>query len=178
MDKPKGFDNGINYDRYLAYLDSEKWRELRNECLSKDGFKCVICGSPYDLNAHHLIYPHILGTESVHDLITVCKTCHAKIEKFKDSGEILFKRWDSAKIRITIRFESKYDFDAIDFSGWCRYRKKQGLDVEVLAFWEVRSFDFAKEINKAFVGWSSLDKYKDLVAEFGEENVNWEIVKY
>ena len=178
MEKPKGFDNENDYDKYLAYLDSETWRKLRNECLRRDEFKCVICGSPNDLNAHHLIYPHFLGTESVHDLITVCKSCHVKIEKLKKSGEIIYKRWNSASIAITIRFETRYDYDAVDFSALCRSKKAKEWNVSVFAYFgKEKGLQYAKGYDTVYVGFSSLNKYKDFLAEFGEENVDWIILE-
>ena len=90
------------YDKYLKYLESEKWAELRNKRLALDNYECAICRSPYDLQVHHLIYPALLGTEHISHLVTLCKNCHAVIEGRK-------KR--SSKYRIdlkaTIMFENK-----------------------------------------------------------------------
>lgn len=74
-------DYGI---RYKLYLNSEVWQKLRTQRLKIDGFKCQLCGSPLDLQVHHLNYPKELGTENVAtDLITLCSSCHEQVEKAK-----------------------------------------------------------------------------------------------
>ena len=84
MNKPKGFDSG--YDKYLEYLESDKWSALRNERLIKDNFRCAICGNPEQLHVHHLFYPADYGEESINDIITLCPICHGLVEKLKKVG--------------------------------------------------------------------------------------------
>lgn len=53
------------------------WSE---EVKRRDGYKCVLCGSPDGLNAHH-IKPVSLYPECRNDLdngITLCRACHLK----------------------------------------------------------------------------------------------------
>ena len=73
----------MQYDKYLAYLESETWAKKRNEALMRDNFCCSICHNPNNLEVHHLRYPEILGEESLCCLMTLCKDCHAKLEAYK-----------------------------------------------------------------------------------------------
>ena len=38
---------------------SPRWFELRNECLKRDEMRCTMCGSPFNLQVHHLSYPDV-----------------------------------------------------------------------------------------------------------------------
>lgn len=58
---------------------SNRWLELRNECLKRDKMRCRMCGSPFNLQVHHTKYPKYWGEEELHDLVTVCDECHKKI---------------------------------------------------------------------------------------------------
>ena len=70
-------------ERYSEYLKSEKWREVRQKVIERDGYVCSVCGSKEDLCVHHLTYRHIYD-ETMEDLVTVCTNCHRDIHEFKD----------------------------------------------------------------------------------------------
>lgn len=74
------------------YLQTEVWRELRNERLKKDMFQCQMCGKATNVVVHHLQYPKIWGTENVDmDLITLCRECHDKVHsRTSDTDETPF----------------------------------------------------------------------------------------
>lgn len=47
----------------------------------RDGFKCVICGSDEDIQAHHII-PVFFSEEHKYDIgngVTLCKKCHKAV---------------------------------------------------------------------------------------------------
>lgn len=73
------------------------WQILRSKRLKIDGYKCQYCGSPFRLQVHHLKYPAELGTEDLYgDLITLCDSCHEKIEAQKKAHrEAVQQYWDS-----------------------------------------------------------------------------------
>lgn len=75
--------NSFDYDLYLKYLESSKWKELRNKRLKIDDYRCAICGNPHNLQVHHLLYPTVLGTEHIDHLVTLCTQCHKEIENRK-----------------------------------------------------------------------------------------------
>lgn len=61
------------------YVQTNVWRELRNERLKIDHYRCQYCGTGINVQVHHKRYPEIWGTESVDDdLITLCDRCHAE----------------------------------------------------------------------------------------------------
>lgn len=82
----------MNFE-YEAYLHSAQWQKIRSERLRVDNFKCQKCGRPFDLQVHHLIYDRI-GHEDINDLITLCKNCHAQIEKTKKEYASSTKKMD------------------------------------------------------------------------------------
>lgn len=87
MDKPKGFDEPEYYRDYREYMLSEAWQKKRMERLVIDNFCCARCGSPYNLQVHHLKYPTYYGFEDVrNDLVTLCSSCHALVHA-KDGYE-------------------------------------------------------------------------------------------
>ena len=58
-----------------AYYSSAAWRSIREACLARDGYRCRLCNSPDDLQAHHRSYARF-GHEDVDDLTTLCAPCH------------------------------------------------------------------------------------------------------
>lgn len=80
-----GFVRGLYFfptrkEKYQHYLNSEKWRKFRLQVLKKDDFKCVRCGSEYNLQIHHIDYQRI-GKEKIQDCVTLCRNCHEIIHK-------------------------------------------------------------------------------------------------
>ena len=64
--------------KYGDYLQTEYWSKVSDQVKKRAGYKCQICNSPHDLNAHHRTYEH-RGDELKHldDLIAMCRRCHA-----------------------------------------------------------------------------------------------------
>lgn len=67
---------------YERYLQSGAWAKKRAERLSIDSHKCQVCGAEAE-EVHHLTYNR-LGKESMDDLVSLCKKCHAKAEELYD----------------------------------------------------------------------------------------------
>ena len=57
-------------------LDPEEYTLLRNRVLERDGWRCQNCGSMKDLQVHHMKPRSQLGGDVIHNLITLCVTCH------------------------------------------------------------------------------------------------------
>lgn len=52
------------------------WRNVRDEVLERDGYRCTDCGSRENIHVHH-IKPRRKGGKDTHDnLITLCQKCH------------------------------------------------------------------------------------------------------
>ena len=66
---------------YKEYLQSDDWKRKRDYRRKIDG-RCAICGSPLDLNVHHLTYDNV-PHEEMTDLVTLCRFHHMEIEKMK-----------------------------------------------------------------------------------------------
>ena len=106
--------------RYADYLQSDEWKEKRNTRVLIDG-KCSICGKPYNLQVHHLTYQNV-PNEKKTDLITLCGSCHLKIEKMK------YKPWSDSfsALNHLIQYQFCKDFEEQDLSGgghldFCKY---------------------------------------------------------
>lgn len=64
-----------------AYLQSEKWNQLRKAVLKRDHYCCRKCNaSGILLDVHHLHY-RTLGNESLDDLVTLCRPCHDSLHE-------------------------------------------------------------------------------------------------
>ena len=65
------------------YLHSEHWRNLREQVLKRDGYRCQICGAPA-CDPHHLTYAH-RGHEYLFELVSLCRECH--IQEYHHGSE-------------------------------------------------------------------------------------------
>jgi hypothetical protein len=62
--------------RYQAYLLSDYWQKVSEAVKAKAGYKCQICNSPHDLQAHHRSYEHRgRELEFIEDLTCLCRRC-------------------------------------------------------------------------------------------------------
>ena len=58
-------------------LDPLSYERLRQQVLSRDGWRCQSCGATSNLEVHHQEFRSHLGVDSEHNLITLCSACHA-----------------------------------------------------------------------------------------------------
>lgn len=65
-----------NSDDYKKYLQTPRWKDLRNEALRRAKYLCQICASDKKLEVHHRKYPIVFGTEPIEDLTVLCHECH------------------------------------------------------------------------------------------------------
>lgn len=65
-------------DRYADYLQTDHWKRVSDAVKRKANYRCQVCNSPHDLNAHHRTYEN-KGRELDHldDLVCLCRRCHA-----------------------------------------------------------------------------------------------------
>lgn len=63
-------------ERYLAYINSPEWRELRRLVYERDGGLCRSCERPAE-NVHHTHYKRF-GEEDGTELVSLCRACHQK----------------------------------------------------------------------------------------------------
>jgi 5-methylcytosine-specific restriction endonuclease McrA len=76
--------------KYLNYMKSKKWRNLRIRVAKRDRFICQRCHryTPKGFNIHHLSYER-LGNERLSDLILLCPKCHKKTHR-KSYNKLVF----------------------------------------------------------------------------------------
>ena len=51
-------------------------QSLKNQCLKRDGNKCVLCGCNHDLEVDHMVELVDGGENDIDNLQTLCKWCH------------------------------------------------------------------------------------------------------
>jgi HNH endonuclease len=57
-------------------LEPRAYRELRNQVLERDGWRCQWCGSLAGVEVHHLVHRSRAGADSAENLIALCAACH------------------------------------------------------------------------------------------------------
>lgn len=57
-----------------------RWAVIRERALARDGYKCVVCSSPHNLEGHHLDgwkwFPN--RRFAVDNIVTLCRKCHKR----------------------------------------------------------------------------------------------------
>lgn len=60
-------------------LDSQSYRELHQQVLQRDAWRCQGCGSMQQLQVHHLEFRSHSGSDVEQNLITLCVGCHDRV---------------------------------------------------------------------------------------------------
>jgi 5-methylcytosine-specific restriction endonuclease McrA len=60
-------------------LDAKSYRELQRHILDRDGWRCQNCGTPTNLQVHHVTWRSKLGADSEENLMALCATCHSQV---------------------------------------------------------------------------------------------------
>ena len=68
------------YENYIQF--SRRWQKKRKACFKHFYYKCALCGSPHNLQAHHTNYKNLFN-EKPGDLVSLCAGCHASAPKSK-----------------------------------------------------------------------------------------------
>lgn len=63
--------------RYLAYLQSPEWKDIRALVLDRSGGRCEGCAKRRARDVHHLSYAHLYD-EFLFELVAVCRRCHVR----------------------------------------------------------------------------------------------------
>ncbi len=67
-------------------LDPESYRQLCQQVLKRDGWRCQYCGHATELQVHHLNLRSRLGDDAEPNLITLCASCHRDAHLQKTSA--------------------------------------------------------------------------------------------
>gem|GEM_PF-2616141 len=98
------------------------WEERQRSCLTRDGYKCRICGKTKNLHIHHIKPISFGGIHSLQNLITLCKTCHKSQEYYQHIGLI------RENIKATRRYwVSPHTRSGKSISGYFRKTGRRGL---------------------------------------------------
>lgn len=191
---------------YHMYLESDQWKEKRDERLEIDGHKCQSCGSTDDLQVHHKSYEHI-GDEDVEgELVTLCKTCHEKEHDQGVSCELCggkqkvynvwgydicgdcFTKWR----RLSDTNREKFDEAKLEYADKLRqavapiysdYIDKQSDTLAgVIANLDKDEWQSIQKIVKLIRGWNYIDvddvgKFKQAVAAWTKKNLHTEAIQ-
>src|SRR5438132_10275407 len=60
-------------------LERQDYKELREQVLRRDGWRCQLCGSMRNLEVHHREFRSRSGADDERNLITLCSDCHSPI---------------------------------------------------------------------------------------------------
>lgn len=91
-DHPR-WKGGIRRRKWIYGSEDKSWDTIREEILSLDNHKCVVCGNIEKLNIHHFIPFRYEGKTETDNLVTLCQHCHRSWESFFDycrKNNILF----------------------------------------------------------------------------------------
>ena len=79
---------------HRKYLPSRRWAETRRAAFERDGWRCVDCGRPGRLEAHHITPLRKNGAPyDLDNLETLCRPCHIERHRRQLSpGEAAWKR--------------------------------------------------------------------------------------
>ena len=60
-------------------LDPDSYKQLWQQVLERDGWRCQVCGSRQNLHVHHKQLRSQQGEDEESNLITLCASCHGKL---------------------------------------------------------------------------------------------------
>jgi 5-methylcytosine-specific restriction endonuclease McrA len=60
-------------------LDPESYKQLCQQVLRRDGWRCQSCGTRENLQIHHRKFRSQLGCDCEENLITLCVCCHERV---------------------------------------------------------------------------------------------------
>ena len=73
---------------YAEYLQSDHWKELAQERMKIDEYRCCMCGCrgtmTNKLEVHHLTYRNLYHERPYEDLLTLCSLCHKSVHKMME----------------------------------------------------------------------------------------------
>lgn len=65
-------------------LSPAEYKELCERVFTRDGWRCVMCGSANNLHAHHVKFRSQQGGDCLENLATLDWICHERAHRSKD----------------------------------------------------------------------------------------------
>jgi hypothetical protein len=80
------YKDGVSMKQFEeAYgLTKSEWKKLAQEIRKRDNFTCQLCGKKGATSVHHIIPRRVRIDNSPENLITLCISCHSKVEHLTD----------------------------------------------------------------------------------------------
>lgn len=110
-EKSYRWEGGISFEPYSMKFN----RELKELIRNRDGYQCQLCGLPEcesieKLSIHHIDYDK--KNSLPNNLITLCRSCHSKVNINREKWEIYFKKkiekiMNQNKIQLNFDFNTK-----------------------------------------------------------------------
>jgi hypothetical protein len=66
----------IEHDKYRK---TDAWKARVDQAMQEGKGKCILCGSDYGLNVHHIEYSRPYDEEGTDNLCLLCRNCHLKV---------------------------------------------------------------------------------------------------
>ena len=104
-------ENNPRYKNGISSIPFEKehdmtfdgWKKIAQQIRKRDNFICQYCGKYPSTSVHHIIPRRIKIDNSPNNLITLCRSCHKKVEcltdkyleEEKDPIEIFYEKWSN-----------------------------------------------------------------------------------
>ncbi|MFH1971368.1 MAG: HNH endonuclease [Patescibacteria group bacterium] len=87
------FVNPNEINSYKDYLNSPQWKTIKMKYYRKNKRICRLCGSRENLHLHHVGYSFKnLFEGKIGNLISLCKSCHLKVEELPCSKRKTVKK--------------------------------------------------------------------------------------
>lgn len=68
------------YDKQESERERQKnWRAMATAVTKRDGKHCRVCGTPRELDLHHLLMRSLGGRDEAHNLIWLCRGEHRAV---------------------------------------------------------------------------------------------------
>jgi hypothetical protein len=85
-EKNPSYKGGISLKEFKDThgMEPEEWKKLAQEIRKRDNFTCQLCGKKGATDVHHIIPRRMKIDNSPENLITLCRSCHIKIEHLTD----------------------------------------------------------------------------------------------
>lgn len=94
--------------------NSEEYRQIKQQLLEEVG-KCELCGSTRELELHHVIPVVCGGSDSLENLILVCRKCHAILTPKSELTKIGLKNAKKGPAVSALDFYTELDAYEGDF---------------------------------------------------------------
>lgn len=89
---------------------TKEWKDIRKKILYRDKFTCQKCNRMFkksSLCIHHIVPYRICKKDKEENLITLCKSCHSKVERFLEKNCILENNTIDVEKELNFIYENK-----------------------------------------------------------------------